>query len=86
MKYLSFTLLAGTLLFGGCSDDSDRRKQAFMQGCMEGGYISKSECACIYGKLDQQTSEEQWQQMERFGVTEEFLLQMQAVTRRCTQR
>ena len=86
MRHYILALLMGTLLIGGCSDENDRRKRDFIHGCMDGGYISKKECACIYEELDRQISEEQWQRMERSGVTEAFLRQMQAATGRCTRR
>ena len=76
-----------TLLLSACGSDLDRVRGQFIDSCMSGGGIKKSECKCAIDKLQDHYGEEGLVAIDQGGYPPpDFVDQLVAASNQCRGR
>lgn len=75
------------LLLGACSSDLDKVRGQFIDSCMDGGGIKKSECKCAIDRLQEHYGEEGLVAIDQGGYPPpDFVDQLLSASAQCQGR
>lgn len=79
-RILSLTVLIALV---SCSDKNSKAKGQFLSGCIKAG-ATKSQCSCIFGKLESEYSPEELQQIVQMqSMSEQAQAKMVEIAESC---